>query len=61
MGKLKDALIRKQESSGKMIENETILWGIRTALIDAIENPEPDEGLASAEHALALLNQILIK
>jgi hypothetical protein len=25
-------------------------------LLDAIENPEPDEGLASAEKALELLN-----
>ncbi len=40
--------------------SETILWGIRAALLDAIQNPEPEEGLASAEHALELLNQILV-
>jgi hypothetical protein len=28
-------------------------------LLDAIENPEPDEGLASAEKALELLNFLL--
>lgn len=41
--------------------SETILLGIRAAIIDAIENTEPEEGLASAEYALALLNHILAK
>jgi hypothetical protein len=39
--------------------SEFVLWEIRAALLDAIFNPEPDEGLASAEHALALVNNAL--
>lgn len=47
------------ETTDMIQVSESALWGIRAALLDAIQNPEPDEGLASAEHALALLNQIL--
>ena len=49
------------ENSDAITVSETALWGIRAALLDSIENPEPDEGLESAEQALALINQILLK
>jgi hypothetical protein len=39
----------------KIINFETIEQA-KFYLLDAIENPEPDEGLASAEKALELLN-----
>jgi len=56
MAKLKTALIRAQETADIIGTNESLLWRARNALSDAINNPEPDEGLASAERALALIN-----
>lgn len=47
------------ETTDSIQVSEFILWGIRAALLDAIQNPEPDEGLASAEHALSLVNNAL--
>lgn len=38
-----------------------IIQAARAAIIDAIENPEPDEGLASAERALSFLNSYLME
>ena len=48
------------ETTDSIQVNESILWQIRDSLLDAIQNPEPDEGLASAERALSLLNDILV-
>ncbi len=42
-----------------MTTNFEIIQAARAAVIDAIENPEPDAGLASAERALALLSAYL--
>lgn len=61
MGKLKDAVIRAQETADITGANEALLWRARDALTDAINNPEPDEGLASAERALALINAYLME
>ena len=61
MGKLKDAVIRAQETADIIGANESLLWKARDALSDAINNPEPDEGLASAERALALINTYLLE
>jgi hypothetical protein len=36
-----------------------IIQAARAAIVHAIENPETDEGLASAERALALLSAYL--
>lgn len=61
MGKLKDAVICAQETADITGANEALLWKARDALTDAINNPEPDEGLASAERALALINAYLME
>ena len=61
MGKLKDAVIRAQETAGFIGSNESLLRRARDALTDAINNPEPDEGLASTERALALINAYLME
>ena len=61
MAKLKTALLRAQETAGFIGSNESLLWKARDALTDAINNPEPDEGLASAEAALALINTYLME
>jgi hypothetical protein len=61
MAKLKTALLRAQETADIIGANETLLWQARDALSDAINNPEPDEGLASAERALALINTYLLE
>lgn len=61
MAKLKTALIRAQETADIIGTNESLLWQARAALSDAINNPEPDDGLASAERALALLNTYLME
>ncbi len=61
MAKLKTALLRAQETAGFIGSNESLLWKARDALSDAINNPEPDEGLASAEKALAMLNTYLLE
>lgn len=61
MAKLKTALLRAQETAGFIGSNESLLWKARDALTDAINNPEPDEGLTSAETALALINNYLME
>ena len=61
MAKLKTAILRAQETADIIGTNESLLWRARDALIDAIDNPEPDEGLASAERALSLLNTYLME
>lgn len=61
MAKLKTALLRAQETADIIGANESLLWRARDALTDAINNPEPDEGLASAEAALALINTYLLE
>jgi hypothetical protein len=61
MAKLKTALLRAQETADIIGSNESLLWKARAALSDAINNPEPDEGLASAEAALALINTYLME
>jgi hypothetical protein len=61
MAKLKTAILRAQETADIIGANESLLWQARDALSDAINNPEPDEGLASAERALALINTYLME
>jgi hypothetical protein len=61
MAKLKTAILRAQETADIIGANEALLWQARESLADAIENPEPDEGLVSAERALALLNTYLME
>ena len=61
MAKLKTALLRAQETADIIGTNESLLWRARDALSDAINNPEPDEGLASAEKALFMLNTYLLE
>ena len=60
MAKLKTAILRAQETADIIGANESLLWQARDALSDAINNPKPDEGLASAERALALINTYLL-
>ena len=61
MAKLKTALLRAQETADIIGTNESLLWKARDAISDAINNPEPDEGLASAETALHLINTYLME
>lgn len=61
MAKLKTAVLRAQEMADTISANEIMLWLAHEALTDAINNPEPDEGLASAEKALAMLNTYLLE
>ena len=61
MGKLKQAAIIAQENADIIGTNENLLWQARAALSDAIDNPEPDEGLTSAEKALHLINTYLLE
>jgi hypothetical protein len=61
MGKLKQAAIVAQETADITGANETLLWQARDALLDAINNPEPDDGLASADRALTLINAYLME
>lgn len=61
MAKLKTAILRAQETADIIGANESLLWQARDALSDAINNPEPDDGLASAERALALINTYLME
>ena len=61
MGKLKNAVITAQETADIIGSNESLLWRARDALSDAINNPEPDEGLTSAEKALFLINTYLLE
>jgi hypothetical protein len=41
--------------------DDDLLWQARDALLDAINNPEPDDGLASADRALTLINAYLME
>lgn len=60
MSKLKTALLCAQEIDYQgYASNYHMLQTARACLADAINNPEPDEGLASAERALALINTYL--
>ena len=61
MGKLKQAAIIAQETAEITGANENLLWQARAALSDAINNPEPDDGLTSAEKALHLINTYLLE
>jgi hypothetical protein len=61
MAKLKTAILRAQETAEITGSNENLLWQARDALSDAINNPEPDEGLTSAERALHLINTHLME
>ena len=61
MGKLKQAAIVAQETADITGANENLLWQARTAIADAINNPEPDEGMASAERAQHLINAYLME
>ena len=61
MAKLKTAILRAQETADIIGSNESLLWKARDALTDAINNPEPDEGLASAERAWHLINTYLLE
>lgn len=61
MAKLKTAILRAQETADIISANEIMLWVAQEALTDAINNPEPDDGLASAETALALINTYLME
>lgn len=61
MAKLKTAILRAQENADIVGANESLLWRARDALSDAINNPEPDEGLTSAEKALHLINTYLLE
>jgi hypothetical protein len=61
MGKLKQAAIVAQETADIIGANENLLWQARDALLDAINNPEPDDGLASADRALTLINAYLME
>jgi hypothetical protein len=61
MAKLKTAILRAQETADIIGSNESLLWRARAVLSDAINNPEPDEGLASAETALHLINTYLME
>jgi len=61
MAKLKTAILRAQETVDIIGTNESLLWRARDALSDAIDNPEPDEGLTSAEKALHLINTYLLE
>jgi hypothetical protein len=61
MAKLKTAILRAQEMANTISANEIMLWLAQEALTDAIDNPEPDEGLASAERALHALNTYLME
>ena len=62
MAKLKTAILRAQETADIIGANESLLWRARDALSAALyELTEPDEGLASAERALALINTYLME
>ena len=62
MGKLKQALIQAQETADIIGANEALLWQAQAALSAALYSlGEPDEGLASAERALALINTYLME
>lgn len=60
MGKLKESIIRAQETQfdAYLTQRDLIVFA-RACLLDALNNADADEGLASAERALALINTYL--
>ena len=61
MAKLKSAILRAQETADIIGSNESLLWRARAVLSKALDDPEPFEGMASAETALALINTYLME
>ena len=61
MAKLKTAILRAQETADIIGTNESLLWRARDALSKALDDPEPYEGMASAETALHLINTYLME
>ncbi len=61
MAKLKTALLRAQETADITGANEALLWRASAALSQALDDPQSDEGKASAERALALINTYLME
>jgi hypothetical protein len=61
MAKLKTALLRAQETADIIGANESLLWKAREVLSKALDDPEPFEGMASAETALHLINTYLME
>lgn len=61
MAKLKTAILRAQETADIIGTNESLLWKARDVLSKALDDPEPFEGLASAETALHLINTYLME
>lgn len=61
MAKLKTALLRAQETADIIGANEALLWRASAALSQALDDPQSDEGKASAETALHLINTYLME
>lgn len=61
MAKLKTAILRAQETADIIGTNESLLWKARDVLSKALDDPEPFEGMASAETALHLINTYLME
>lgn len=61
MGKVKNAAIAAQETADIIGANESLLWRARAVLSKALDDPEPFEGMASAETALHLINTYLME
>lgn len=61
MAKLKTALLRAQETADITGANEALLWRASAALSQALDDPQSDEGKASAERALSLINTYLME
>jgi len=61
MAKLKTAILRAQETAGITGSNESLLWQAHAVLSKALDDPEPYEGMASAERALHLINTYLME
>ncbi len=61
MAKLKTAILRAQETAEITGANENLLWQARAMLSKALDDPEPYEGMASAERALHLINTYLME
>jgi len=61
MAKLKTAILRAQETADIIGTNESLLWKAREVLSKALDDPEPFEGMASAETALYLINTYLLE
>jgi len=61
MAKLKTAILRAQETADIIGTNESLLWRARAVLSKALDDPEPYEGMTSAETALHLINAYLME